>query len=74
MGGRRADVIRRVKGVRGTVRVDEVLRIRFDYADAIPWIRQSRSERGTGEHIGGVMHPEHDSGQQHRRYEHRRQG
>ncbi|WP_309709525.1 glycoside hydrolase family 15 protein [Pseudolysinimonas sp.] len=49
MGGRRADVIRRVRGVRGTVRVEEVLRIRFDYADAIPWVRQSRSEGGTGE-------------------------
>jgi GH15 family glucan-1,4-alpha-glucosidase len=49
MGGDRADIVRRVRGVRGTVRVDEVLRIRFDYAAAIPWIRQSRSERGSGE-------------------------
>jgi GH15 family glucan-1,4-alpha-glucosidase len=50
MGDRRADLIRRVRGVRGTVRIEEVLRVRFDYAAAIPWIRQSRSERGTGEH------------------------
>jgi len=50
MGGRRTDVIRRVRGIRGTVRVEEVLRIRFDYADAIPWVRQSRSERGTSTH------------------------
>ncbi|WP_395638588.1 glycoside hydrolase family 15 protein [Pseudolysinimonas sp.] len=49
MGGRRADVIRRVRGVRGTVRVEQVLRIRFDYADAIPWIRQSVEEGGDGE-------------------------
>lgn len=49
MGGRRADLIRRVRGVRGTVRLENVLRIRFDYADAIPWVRQSRSEGGTGE-------------------------
>src|SRR5690606_17456394 len=32
------------------------------------------AERGTGDHIGGVMHPENDPGQQHRRYEHRWQG
>lgn len=50
IGGRRADVIRRVRGIRGTVRVEEVLRIRFDYADAIPWVRQSRSERGRSPH------------------------
>jgi GH15 family glucan-1,4-alpha-glucosidase len=50
MGGHRADVIRRVRGIRGTVRIEEVLRIRFDYADAIPWVRQSRSERGKGPH------------------------
>jgi GH15 family glucan-1,4-alpha-glucosidase len=50
MGGRRADVIRRIRGVRGTVRVEEVLRIRFDYADAIPWIRQSTTEGGAGEY------------------------
>lgn len=50
MSGRRADIIRRVRGIRGTVRVEEVLRIRFDYADAIPWVRQSRSERGKGPH------------------------
>jgi GH15 family glucan-1,4-alpha-glucosidase len=49
MGDRRADVIRRVRGVRGTVRMAQELRIRFDYAAAIPWIRQSRSERGDGE-------------------------
>lgn len=55
MGGRRADVIRRVRGVRGTVQIEEVLRIRFDYAAAMPWIRQSRSERGSGEHEHAVI-------------------
>jgi GH15 family glucan-1,4-alpha-glucosidase len=49
MGGRRADVIRRVRGIRGTVRVEQVLRIRFDYAAALPWIRQSVEEGGDGE-------------------------
>jgi GH15 family glucan-1,4-alpha-glucosidase len=39
-GDRRADVVRRVRGISGTVRMEQVLRIRFDYADAVPWIRQ----------------------------------
>jgi GH15 family glucan-1,4-alpha-glucosidase len=40
MADRRADLIRRVRGVRGTVRMRQELRIRFGYADALPWIRQ----------------------------------
>jgi GH15 family glucan-1,4-alpha-glucosidase len=40
MGHRRPDVIRRVRGVRGTVRMRQELRIRFGYADALPWVRQ----------------------------------
>jgi GH15 family glucan-1,4-alpha-glucosidase len=39
-GDRRADVIRRVRGISGTVRMEQVLRIRFDYADAVPWVRR----------------------------------
>ncbi|HWH26918.1 MAG TPA: glycoside hydrolase family 15 protein [Pseudolysinimonas sp.] len=39
-GERRADVIRRVHGIRGSVRMEQILRIRFDYAEALPWIRQ----------------------------------
>lgn len=50
MGSHRADVVRRVRGVRGTVRVEQVLRVRFDYAEALPWIRQSESEGGSGEY------------------------
>jgi GH15 family glucan-1,4-alpha-glucosidase len=39
-GDRRADVVRRVRGLRGSVTMRQVLEIRFDYAAAIPWIRQ----------------------------------
>ncbi len=39
-GDRRADVIRRVRGVSGTVEMHIDLRVRFGYADALPWIRQ----------------------------------
>ncbi len=48
-GDRRADLIRRVTGVSGTVRMEEVLRIRFDYAAAVPWMRQSVEHAGPGD-------------------------
>jgi GH15 family glucan-1,4-alpha-glucosidase len=44
-GDRRADVLRRVRGVSGHVEMIEELVIRFDYATAVPWVRQS-SEQG----------------------------
>ncbi len=37
----RIDVVRRVVGISGTVAFDVDLRIRFDYARAIPWVRQT---------------------------------
>ncbi|ROQ41231.1 GH15 family glucan-1,4-alpha-glucosidase [Frondihabitans sp. PhB188] len=39
-GDRRADLVRRVRGLSGTVTMTEDLRIRFGYTTAIPWIRQ----------------------------------
>lgn len=39
-GDRRADVIRRVRGISGSVPMRQELRIRFGYADALPWVRQ----------------------------------
>ena len=45
-GDRRADLVRRVHGVRGSVTMNQVLEIRFDYAAAVPWIRQL--EHGEG--------------------------
>ena len=36
-----ADVARRVVGISGEVTMEQVLRIRFDYADAMPWVRQA---------------------------------
>ena len=40
---RRVDVIRRIVGVRGTVELGQELRLRFDYARAVPWVRRSGS-------------------------------
>jgi GH15 family glucan-1,4-alpha-glucosidase len=39
-GDRRADLVRRVRGIRGTVAMRQELRIRFGYSDAMPWVRQ----------------------------------
>jgi GH15 family glucan-1,4-alpha-glucosidase len=40
VGDRRADVLRRVRGVRGTVRMRQELVIRFGYGRTIPWVRR----------------------------------
>lgn len=45
-GDRRADLVRRVRGISGTVRMHVDLRIRFGYADALPWIRQVPEQGG----------------------------
>ncbi|MBT2498959.1 glycoside hydrolase family 15 protein [Agromyces sp. ISL-38] len=37
---RRSDVIRRVRGIRGRVVMQQELRVRFDYASSLPWMRQ----------------------------------
>jgi len=42
-GNRRADVVRRVRGIRGSVTMHVDLRVRFGYADALPWLRQAPS-------------------------------
>ena len=39
-GDRRADLVRRVVGIRGSVELEQDLRIRFGYAAALPWVRQ----------------------------------
>jgi len=45
-GDRRADVIRRVTGVSGSVDMRQELRIRFDYGAAMPWMRQMPEHGG----------------------------
>ena len=39
----RTDLVRRVVGLSGTVAFDIDLRLRFDYARALPWVRQTGS-------------------------------
>jgi GH15 family glucan-1,4-alpha-glucosidase len=43
-GDHRADVVRRVRGISGSVEMRQELRLRFDYARAIPWVRQLKNE------------------------------
>ncbi|TXK19810.1 glycoside hydrolase family 15 protein [Homoserinibacter sp. GY 40078] len=38
----RTDLVRRVRGVEGSVEFAQSLRLRFDYARAVPWVRQRR--------------------------------
>ena len=46
-GDRRADIVRRIRGIRGTVEFVEELAIRFEYAAAMPWVRQVEEEDGS---------------------------
>ncbi len=39
-----ADLTRRVVGVSGEVRMEQELRVRFDYAAAMPWVRQAGTD------------------------------
>lgn len=39
-GGDRSDVVRRIRGIRGSVEFNTELRVRPDYARAMPWMRQ----------------------------------
>ncbi|PZF66247.1 glycoside hydrolase family 15 protein [Curtobacterium sp. MCBD17_013] len=39
-GDRRADLVRRVRGVRGSVAMRQELRIRYGYGATVPWMRQ----------------------------------
>jgi GH15 family glucan-1,4-alpha-glucosidase len=40
VGDRRADLVRRVVGVEGTVRMRQELVIRFSYGEVVPWVRR----------------------------------
>lgn len=44
MSQRRTDLVRRVIGISGTVRFRTELRMHFDYARALPWVRQVGTE------------------------------
>jgi GH15 family glucan-1,4-alpha-glucosidase len=43
-GDGRADIVRRIVGVSGEVEVSQELRVRFDYARALPWVRQAGTD------------------------------
>jgi GH15 family glucan-1,4-alpha-glucosidase len=43
---KRADIVRRITGIEGSVELRQELRVRFDYADALPWVRQAPEAGG----------------------------
>ncbi|MBX9470441.1 glycoside hydrolase family 15 protein [Microcella sp.] len=43
-GNGESDLARRVVGISGEVTMEQLLRIRFDYADAMPWVRQTGTD------------------------------
>ncbi|MFP5347356.1 MAG: glycoside hydrolase family 15 protein [Actinomycetes bacterium] len=46
VGDRRADVVRRVTGLRGKVKMRQELTLRFAYSSALPWVRKVRTDDG----------------------------
>ena len=46
LGDNRADVFRRIRGVRGTVTMRQELEIRFEYGATIPWVRRIADDEG----------------------------
>lgn len=56
-GNRRADIVRRISGVRGTVSMRQDLRIRFGYGSTVPWVRQGTKD-GTDRELLAVAGPD----------------
>lgn len=44
-GDKRADLVRRVRGIRGSVEMHEEVRIRFTYGEAVPWVRKQGGDK-----------------------------
>jgi GH15 family glucan-1,4-alpha-glucosidase len=42
VGRGRVDVVRRVRGIRGSVEMRQEIRFRFDYGSTVPWVSQHR--------------------------------
>lgn len=55
-GDQRADVVRRVEGLEGTVRMRQDLRVRFGYGEIVPWVHRipDESEHGCDEALVAV--------------------
>ena len=70
----RAAVIRRIRGISGEVQMEQMLRIRFDYARSMPWMRQMGGETHALLAVAGpdsiVVHgPKFEASQHHHRAE-----
>jgi GH15 family glucan-1,4-alpha-glucosidase len=70
----RATVIRRIRGVSGEVAMEQMLRIRFDYARSMPWMRQVGDENNALLAVAGpdsvvVQGPKFEASHHHHRAE-----
>lgn len=52
-GDHQANVVRRIRGVSGTVELHVDLRMRFSYATAVPWVQQLRDEYHSLQAVAG---------------------
>lgn len=52
---RRASLVRRIEGVSGSVEMLQELRLRFDYATTLPWVRREQDD--DGEHLLATAGP-----------------
>lgn len=55
---KRADLVRRVRGIRGTVTLREDVRIRFGYSTAMPWVRKFRESKSEPHALVAVAGPD----------------
>ena len=55
VGGRRADVVRRVRGISGSVAMRQEFVVRFGYGEVLPWVRRVEGE---DEHLLVIAGPD----------------
>ncbi|GAB3569523.1 glycoside hydrolase family 15 protein [Spelaeicoccus albus] len=53
---KRADIVRQVRGLSGSVEVRQEIRFRFDYARVVPWVRRQHGKHG--EALSAVAGPD----------------
>ena len=58
LGDGRADVLRRIEGVSGTVEMEHEWVVRFGYGAIIPWVSHSEHTGGAGEHLHAIAGPD----------------
>ncbi|KRE41348.1 glycoside hydrolase family 15 protein [Knoellia sp. Soil729] len=58
LGDGRADILRRVEGVSGTVEMEHEWVVRFGYGSIVPWVSHSTDDSDEGELISAIAGPD----------------